>query len=108
MSSLLDGFLERMEQQPRELREGEYLEADGLIYCEKCRTPRQCRKELSGRVLLLPCICKCQQEELKRKKEEGEARERMNLIHRLKATGIQERHLLDWRFDAAEDTPTIA
>ena len=35
---------------------------------------------------------------MRRQKEEDEARERMNTIRRLKSTGIQERHLLDWRF----------
>ncbi|MBR0391869.1 MAG: ATP-binding protein, partial [Oscillospiraceae bacterium] len=54
-----------------------------------------------------PCICRCRQEEMKRQKEEAEAREQMMKIQRLKSTGIQERHLLDWRFDAAEDNETI-
>lgn len=39
--------------QPRELAEDEYLnEADGLMYCSKCHTPRQHRIELKERVLL--------------------------------------------------------
>ena len=37
--------------QPRELAEDEYLnEADGLMYCSKCHTPRQHRIELKERV----------------------------------------------------------
>lgn len=32
------------------LKEDEYLnEADGLIYCSKCHTPRQCRVQLGGK-----------------------------------------------------------
>ena len=39
--------------QPRELAEDEYLnEADGLMYCSKCHTPRQHRIELKERVFL--------------------------------------------------------
>ena len=50
--------------QPRELAKDEYLnEADGLIYCSKCHTPRQHRIELKERVFLPTVRCRCQQEE---------------------------------------------
>lgn len=107
MKAFLEGFLDQMEAKDRGLKDGEYLGEDGLVYCEKCHTPVQCRKEFLGKMRILPCICKCRQEEMRREKEEAEARERMNLIRRMKTTGIQERHLLDWRFDVAEDTETI-
>lgn len=107
MKAFLEGFLDQMEAKEHGLKDGEYLGDDGLVYCEKCHTPVQCRKEFLGKMRILPCICKCRQEEMRREKEEAEARERMNLIQRMKTTGIQERHLLDWRFDVAEDTETI-
>ena len=44
--------------QPRELAEDEYLnEADGLMYCSKCHTPRQHRIELKERVFLPTVRC---------------------------------------------------
>ena len=106
MKELLEGFLNKMEAES-ELKEGEYFGEDGLLYCGKCHTPVQCRKEFLGKMRTLPCTCKCRQDEMQRQKEEDEARERMNTIQRLKSTGIQERHLLDWRFDVAEETDTI-
>ena len=106
MKELLEGFLSKLETDSRP-KEGEYLGEDGLLYCGNCHTPVQCRKEFLGKMRTLPCTCKCRQEEMRRQKEEDEARERMNTIHRLKSTGIQERHLLDWRFDVAEETDTI-
>ena len=46
--------------QPRELAADEYLnEADGLIYCSKCHTPRQHRIELKERVYRLWLLSKC-------------------------------------------------
>jgi len=107
MKEVLDRFLESIEETRNEPHEGEYLGEDGLLYCEKCRTPIQCRKEFLGKMRTLHCTCKCRQEEMKREKEEREAREQMLHIGRLKSTGIQERHLLDWRFDVAEDSDTI-
>lgn len=106
MKEVLDRFLDGIEART-EPREGEYLGEDGLLYCEKCHTPVQCRKEFLGKMRTLPCTCKCRQEEMRREKEEREARERMLHIGRLKSTGIQEKHLLDWRFDVAEDNETI-
>ena len=47
----------------RELQSDEYFnEIDHLIYCSKCNTPRQCRHELQGKVLIPSIRCKCQQE----------------------------------------------
>ncbi|NSD46466.1 hypothetical protein G4394_16510, partial [[Ruminococcus] gnavus] len=47
----------------RELQSDEYFnETDHLIYCSKCNTPRQCRHELQGKVLIPSIRCKCQQE----------------------------------------------
>ena len=106
MKSFVDSFLDGIEVRS-EPREGEYLGEDGLLYCEKCHTPIQCRKEFFGKMRTLPCTCKCRQEEMRKRKAEDEARERMQQIDRLKSAGIQERHLLDWRFDVAEDTDTI-
>ena len=106
MKDLMDSFFDQIEVR-KEPREGEYLGEDGLLYCEKCHTPIQCRKQFLGKMRTLPCICRCRQEEMKRQKEEAEAREQMMKIQRLKSTGIQERHLLDWRFEAAEDNETI-
>lgn len=106
MKSLVDSFLDGIEMRS-EPREGEYLGDDGLLYCEKCHTPIQCRKQVFGKMRTLPCICKCRQEEMRKRKAEDEARVRMQHIDRLKSAGIQERHLLDWRFDVAEDTETI-
>lgn len=107
MKEVLDRFLDGIGETRTEPREGEYLGEDGLLYCEKCRTPVQCRKEFLGKMRTLPCTCKCRQEEMERQKKETAARERMMYIQRLKSTGIQERHLLDWRFENAEEDDNI-
>ena len=103
MKELLEGFLSRLETESKP-KEGEYLGEDGLLYCGNCHTPVQCRKEFLGKMRTLPCTCKCRQEEMRRQKEEDEARERMNTIRRLKSTGIQERHYVEnWRKVRAEN-----
>lgn len=88
-------------------RDGDYLGEDGLFCCGKCHTPVQCRVELWGEKKIVPCLCKCQQEEMAARKRQQEEMERQDRIRRLKAAGIQEKHLLDWNFGVASDTEII-
>ncbi len=105
-ADLVSGIFSKFNDQ-REVREGEYLGENGLIYCAKCKTPVQHRVNFNGRDTLVGCICKCRAEELEREKQRMEGEERIRRIQRLKATGIQEKHLLDWRFEIAEDSKDI-
>ena len=88
---------------PKEPGEQEYQGVDGLLYCRNCHTPVQCRVKLWGRDKIVPCLCRCQQEAMAEKKRQDELVERQRKIRQLKATGIQEKHLLEWNFAVAED-----
>ena len=77
------------------------------MYCRSCHTPVQCRVKLWGRDKIVPCLCRCQQEALAEKKRQDELVERQRKIRQLKATGIQEKHLLEWNFAVAEDNKDI-
>ena len=85
----------------------QYRGEDGLIYCGKCHTPVQCRSTFEGRERIMPCICKCQKEERERQEQRMKEEEQLLYVRRLKATGIQERHLQDWTFASATDTPSV-
>ena len=85
----------------------QYRGEDGLIYCGKCHTPVQCRITFEGKERLMPCICKCQKEERERQEQRMKEEEQLLYVRRLKATGIQERHLQDWTFASATDTPSV-
>ena len=92
---------------PKEPGELEYQGDDGLLYCRNCHTPVQCRVKLWGRDKIVPCLCRCQQEAMVEKKRQDELLERQRKIRQLKATGIQEKHLLEWNFAVAEDNKDI-
>ena len=100
------GFLDRIQVQ-KEPGPEQYLGEDGLIYCGKCHTPVQCRITFEGKERLMPCICKCQKEERERQEQRMKEEEQLLYVRRLKATGIQERHLQDWTFASATDTPSV-
>ena len=100
------GFLDRIQVQ-KEPGPEQYLGEDGLIYCGKCHTPVQFRITFEGRERIMPCICKCQKEERERQEQRMKEEEQLLYVRRLKAAGIQERHLQDWTFASATDTPSV-
>lgn len=81
------------------LKEDEYLnEADGLIYCSKCHTPRQCRVQLGGKEFRPAIRCRCQQDAYEQQEKERKQREFLEHISRLKASGLQDKALRDYNF----------
>ncbi|MZT25920.1 ATP-binding protein [Butyricicoccus sp. BIOML-A1] len=101
-------MLERFrEKEPPIPGENEYIGENGLLFCSVCRTPKQCSVNMLGQPAVVPCICQCEKERLEKGKKRQEAEELQRRIQRLKANGIQEKHLLDWRFDVAENTRDI-
>ena len=86
--------------QSRPLQEDEYLnEADGLIYCTKCHTPRQHKVQFKDRVMLPTVRCRCQQEAYEKEETERKRQEQLLLVSRLKANGLQDKSLRDYTFD---------
>ena len=69
-----------------EIREDEYLDpVDGLIHCRKCGGPRQAviPDPFKGGSFKPRCVCPCQQETERRRKEAEERRQRMATMIRL-------------------------
>ena len=81
------------------LEPGDYTGEDGLLYCGKCRTPKQFRIDvppLEGR--LLPHPCRCEQERLDREAAEQEARRHRQAVADLKRRGFTDPAMKDWTF----------
>ena len=81
------------------LEPGDYTGEDGLLYCGKCRTPKQFRMEappLEGR--LLPHPCHCEQERLDREADEQEARRHRQAVADLKRQGFTDPAMRGWTF----------
>lgn len=97
MKPILNALDERLA--PKPLLEDEYRnEADGLIYCSKCRTPRQHRIQLKDRVLLPTVRCRCQQETYEKEEAERKKQEFLMQVSRLKANGLQDKSLRGYTF----------
>ena len=97
--------LEEKAKQNVKVEQGDYL-VDGLLYCHKCHTPKQCRVEIFGTTRTPYCLCKCEVE--KREAEEAERKriERMQEIAKMRKIGFPESEMHNWTF--ANDDKTNA
>lgn len=98
-----DSF-DRIEEQASRsivLDEKDYI-LDGLWYCHKCNTPKQCRVELFGRIRTPMCLCKCAVEKRNAEEEEYKRRQRQQRIAELRKTGFPDSDMQGWTF-AADD-----
>jgi len=94
IKSITDGLF-----QSRPPQDDEYInEADGLIYCSKCRTPRQCRIQYGEAFVTPRTMCRCQREEYESEQAEFQKHQHIMRIQRLKANGLQDRYLHDYTF----------
>ncbi|MCD8238789.1 MAG: ATP-binding protein [Clostridiales bacterium] len=83
----------------RELQSDEYINpSDGLVYCSKCHTPRQLSLEYKGKVVTPYVMCSCQRAAYEKEEAERKQRNFLNMVSRLKASGLQDKSLYDYNF----------
>lgn len=98
----LSGAFDRIEMtasQNIRADKGDYVGEDGLLYCGKCHTPKQCRVELFGEIRTPMCLCQCEQE----KRDEEEALKKREEFERhvksLKKMGFPDVEMSRWTFE---------
>ena len=83
----------------REPKEDEYVnKADGLIYCAKCHTPRQCVIQHGDCIVTPPVMCDCQRIAEEKAEAAFQKRQEEFRIERMKSSGLQDRYLHDYTF----------
>ena len=103
----LTKFISGIEQRAAErikAQQGDYYGDDGLLYCGKCKTPKQCRVTILGEEITPFCLCKCEverreMEEAERKRAEFEKR-----IKDMRRAGFPEEEMQNWTFNADDRT----
>lgn len=97
---IFDSIMETAKSAIQE-KEGDY-EKDGLLYCGKCNTPKQCEVELFGQIRKPMCLCQCEVERKEREEEERKHREFMEKVNRYRRMGFDEGEMQNWNF-ASDD-----
>lgn len=96
LKPLFDG-MERMAAEHITAEQGDYI-VDGLLYCHKCNTPKQCRVTLFGVERTPPCLCKCEFERRKAEEEERKRAEFLLKIKEYRKMGFPESDMKHWTF----------
>lgn len=81
----------------------DYL-VDGILYCYKCNTPKQCRVEYGGESFTTMCLCKCEEERVDKENAERLRQERQARAMRLREAGFAEKRMTFWTFEADDGT----
>ena len=84
---------------PLSLREDEYLNEDNLIYCSKCKTPRQKRLEVAGTKMEPRCMCACQTADYDKREQERKHREFLDMVERNRSVGLPDPELRKHTFE---------
>lgn len=76
---------------------GDYI-MDGLLHCGKCKTPKQVRVELFGRIRTPMCLCKCAAEQRDREEAERQRQKFEEKIRELRKAGFPDEEMQNWTF----------
>lgn len=97
LTRLIDG-IEQSASESIRAEQGDYVGEDGLLYCHKCNTPKQCRVTVLDTVRTPMCLCRCEVE--KRDREEAE-RKRIAFekrVQEMRRDGFTEAEMQSWDF----------
>lgn len=78
--------------------EGDYEGENGLLYCGKCNSPKQCEIRLNGRVLHPYCLCECEAKAVKLQEDSEKAENLKEEIERTRKSGFPDPELMQWTF----------
>lgn len=95
-NQLIQGIAETATRANRR-NEGDYIE-NGLLYCGKCHTPKQCDIEFGGRIIKPYCMCRCEAEDYEREKEEKRKAECMHRLDIMRRTWFPDAEMHNWTF----------
>ena len=76
----------------------------GLLYCGKCRSPKQTRIEVAGKVMVVNCICRCRKAELEQEEQDRRQRAFDDRVRRLRAEAFDSPYLRACTFER-DDSP---
>lgn len=71
---------------------------DGLLYCGKCKTPKQVEVVLFGETRRPRCLCRCAAEKKAAEEEEYKRREFEQKVNELRRMGFPEADMRNWTF----------
>lgn len=78
----------------------DYMGTDGLLYCGRCNTPKQCRHTAFSKEYVLYVMCQCRKDAERAAEATQKRREELDRIAELRAAGFPDAEMRHWTFDA--------
>lgn len=78
--------------------QGDYFAEDGLLYCHKCNTPKQCRVNIFDKERVVSCLCKCAAEAREAEQRAREMQEFVLRCEKYRRAGFADDELRTWTF----------
>ena len=104
--SAFDEILDKVNDMAKELTgndQQDYIGSDGLLYCHKCRSPKQCKVPwINGAEKVVYTMCKCDQEAEDKKRAAFKRGEELMLIEKLKRNSLMDEKFSSCRFENIE------
>ncbi len=76
----------------------EDYQENGLLYCGSCHTPKQCRKNILGKDMVVGMMCDCAQQKYDQERKARKQQEESDRIMRLQSAGIKSQKFRDAKF----------
>lgn len=92
---------------PAEEAEGDFRNEDGLLCCGICGQQKECRTEIMGQTITVPCLCKCGEDEWAQKEQAYKDEQRRIRIENMRVGGISDESLRDVRFEDSDGCENI-
>jgi DNA replication protein DnaC len=102
-----DNFINDLAKKAAEanaVEQGDYISDDGLLYCGKCNTPKQCKVNLFGKERTVYCLCKCRSEQREAERIQQLNAEKALHIQKLRRLGFPDAEMQKWTFDKDDRT----
>lgn len=96
-TEVIDNLMATAEENNR-VNEGDYYDEKGLLYCGKCRTPKQVEVTILGQVRKPYCVCECEKERQENEEEERKEVKRQQKIREMRKRCFNDEAMHGWTF----------
>jgi len=81
---------------------GEHLDIDGLIHCDRCGNPRQVLLDFGSGTQTVRCLCSCQQAQLNKQRDQLRQQEEADRFQRMRTVAMRDPALRKCTFAASQ------
>lgn len=100
--SILNGVISNAHRANPE-RGNDYIGENGLLYCGKCHTPKQCFITHNGANMIVPCVCDCKKQEFENDRQHEENAKRAERIKQNRRVAFSSIIMQEYVFSTDKD-----